>query len=214
METPTIIYLARLSLVRLRVYTNMIDNDLSSLIEEFNRINLGDIEEVRNWFRKYPELTYFEHCKITGKSLWYVSNLKKRVGMNPVYIVETEDEMIIRHPNMPKPQNHYKLPDLDIPPNWRTKEWLEDNYVNADISTRQLARAVGLSIKRTRTILESIGVPIKKYDQTVKSQSPYCSETWLREHYINKGLSLRECARIANVTHSTIKRWLMKYGLL
>lgn len=42
------------------------------------------------------------------------------------------------------------------------------------------------------------------------AQKKYRQEDWLRERYVNDGLSTRKVAELADTTHSTIRRWLSK----
>lgn len=115
--------------------------ELIELRDEFSQIDLTDDEQVRDWFRK-PYLTFFDRCTITQKSTWWVSKLRKKVGLNPIYITESNDGVIKEDAIMHSP----KMRDRSSRNRkYQDKEWIKEYYLNKQLTTRQCAKLAGIS---------------------------------------------------------------------
>jgi len=53
---------------------------------------------------------------------------------------------------------------------------------------------------------------LRKFDIT-RQDPEYWDQSWLREKYVNRGLSTVEIGDIADVSATTIERWLRKHGI-
>lgn len=176
----------------------MDDQELIDFREEFDSIVPGDIESLRDFFLKYPELISTELIQIMRRSFSVVQKIRSRIRVNSVLIIETENGVLTTRRNTTK----FISPELTIDPSW-----LYDQHVNKNIGIKALAKSIGRSRTFIRKRLRSLGVT----NNYVKN--PYYNKEWLYEHYMVQKQSMRQCGKIAGVSHCTIRLWLAEFGI-
>ena len=104
-------------------------------------------------------------------------------------------------------------PSATIPPNLHLlddSEWLQDAYLERGESLRSIAASVGTSHATVWRRLVKHGIPRRRGRA---SGLPCTNRSWLEQHYLVEGRSLRECAAIAGSSHETVRWWLRAHGL-
>lgn len=193
----------------------MDSDELQIFRDEFTTIDPANDLSLRNWFSKYPELTTQERCMITGMSEATINRWQQRVGITPLIVVEIDNDIIITHkqPPTPKIRNVQVKYNLDVPENWRqNRAWLENTY-NLGISERSFANMVGCSRTRIRKILKRNGIELRTHNQAVSSKNPCCTKEWIEYNYYDCQKDLRQCAKLAGVSTTTILQWMAKYSI-
>lgn len=179
----------------------MQDNTFTELQQAFTRLNIDDDEAVRKWFTDHTYLTNSDHAQIAGKSKWWISRLRHRVGLS-ASPPKTKT----------KPRNRrISTVVIDVPSNWDTKEWLEKAI--SLYSLKQIAKAVNRSRTVLRKRLKRWNIINKPYKESVKSNNRCCTKAWVYDHYVTKGLSQSRCANLAGVSHATFTNWLNRFGI-
>ena len=88
--------------------------------------------------------------------------------------------------------------------------WLATHYVERRLGMRLLSRMTGRAPSTVRRHLLRHGITPRR--QRI-SRHPYCTGSWLHEHYVERRLSLAACARLAGVCRQTVKNWLMRHDM-
>jgi hypothetical protein len=179
----------------------------------FRSVDISDPIQLRKWFEDYPELMFQEHCLIIGKSEATVTRYKHKACVNPVYVVELSDGCHVSRPRSPTAKPKMRKIDLVPPEDWDSREWLEEQYVKNKIGAPTLAKAIGCSKYRVQMALAKAGIIQRKLGAALATDNPCCDRAWITEHYIDNKMTLRGCAELAGVGHSTFRQWMTKFGM-
>lgn len=90
-----------------------------------------------------------------------------------------------------------------------TKEFLEEHYVNKQMSSPECARLIGCTYPIIITAL-------KKYGIEIRPSGPICpklTREWLAEHYVNQGLNTWECAEKFGCSQNHIRVSLKRFSI-
>ena len=179
----------------------------------FKSVDTSDAIQLRKWFEDYPELMFQEHCLIMGMSEATVTRYKHKAGVNPVYVVELDDGCHVNQPRKPIAKPKTKKINITAPEDWDTREWLEEQYVRNKIGAPTLAKIIGCSKYKVQIALARVGIIQRKLGAALATDNPCCTKAWVVEHYIDKKMTLRECAELAGVGHSTFRQWMTKFNM-
>jgi len=179
----------------------MQDSTFTKLQQAFARLDINDDVAVKKWFNDHTYLTNSDHAQIAGKSKWWISRLRHRVGLSaPPPKTKT------------KPRNRrVSIVAIDVPSDWDTKEWLQKAILL--YSLKQIAKAVNRSRTVLRKRLKRWGIINKSHKESVRSNNQYCTKAWVYNHYITKGLSQLRCANLAGVSQATFTNWLNRFSI-
>ena len=167
--------------------------DIADLRREFACVVIGDVKSLRQWFDDHSYLTDHEHAAVAGVSETTIGRWKSRVDRSGG----------IR--SIPRPIQIPRMPVIQVPPDWRLREWLGVQVTRHGV--RQVARAVGRSRACIRKLVTRLGIP----PHQVRSFHPCCARHWLWERYSRRGWSLARCAAAAGVSRQSIARWLTRF---
>ena len=96
------------------------------------------------------------------------------------------------------------------PPLLDDVQWLQDAYLEQGQTVRSIAKALGTSHATVWRRLVKHGIPRRRGRL---SGLPCTNRSWLEQHYVAEGRSLRECAAMAGSSHETVRYWLQVHGL-
>lgn len=99
-------------------------------------------------------------------------------------------------------------------PLWRDREWMYENYANSDKYVYELVEEAGCAETVFYKWLDRFGIPRRRngaYGD--RSDMPYCDGEWLREKYVEEGLSTHEIADICGCGPKAICDWLDRHGI-
>ena len=105
---------------------------------------------------------------------------------------------------------------------YQDPEWLRRHYVDGGLSTRQVASLAGCDKDTVGVWLRRHGIPIRTRSEAAirlavakigAAMRPYRNPGWLRQHYIDEGLSTAQMAKLAGCTSGTINNWLRRRGI-
>lgn len=103
-----------------------------------------------------------------------------------------------------------RVPEVD--PRLKNGEWLRQQYLEEVKSTHEIAELCDCSHSVVLTHLEKH--EIEKRERTEKTVSSRLKdEQWLREQYVEKGLSTTEIGDLCDVSQRTACRWLDRHGI-
>jgi hypothetical protein len=173
----------------------IIDSEYSRLRKQFERVNKKDPASLRKWFESHSYLSVADHAMVIGMSTASVRKLRKLAGIEG------------NRPKTKKRPISIKQEIGEVPANWRTKEWLTENTQRYGVKAVQ--RAVGISHVLIHRILRKLGVP--KFGN--KSKNPNCTKAWCHKHYVELGLTERQCAKLAGISNSKFSDWLVKFNI-
>jgi hypothetical protein len=193
----------RAEVISVAAYLGQLERDYEADVAElrvvFAAVDRADPASLRRWFATYPYLAANDLARIAGVCLRTVQRWKKRAGLSGPGR---------RPPRFRKSGRPVPRP----PPDWRAVTWLEDAYA-AGHGVRPLARAIGRSYTATRRLLLRRGVTCRSGRAAVRSWHYCCTQRWLTDHYLEQGLSLTRCARLARVSKATMTAWLLSYQI-
>ncbi|MDB5312967.1 MAG: hypothetical protein JWO38_7169 [Gemmataceae bacterium] len=169
--------------------------DLAELQVEFAAAEVADTFGLRRWFDDHPYLTYHEHALAAGVSETTIGRWKRRAGRTRAV------------PHIPRPVQVPRLPWIEVPPDWRSREWLEVQVARHGV--RRVAAAVGRSRACVRKVVARLGLAPYR----VRPLHPRHDREWLWERYVRRGWSQGRCARAAGVSRQTIHRWLAGFDI-
>lgn len=176
--------------------------DLEEQHREFKTIvPRSNLANWAKWFKLHSELNPYEHAIIAGVTPSTISYWQYKLGLRQ----RRKGRKYFKGPllscqSLPKP-----------PDNWDS-QWLAEQYL-AGYSTRQLAKMVSRNFDSIYDRLNRVLPRLRTQGESVHSRNPCATKEWLHEHYVNQCLSLRKCARLANVNIRTVRSWLIRFGI-
>ena len=173
--------------------------ELLELRKKFGQVDTDDPEAIRKWFADHEYLTTNDHALVTGKSRWYVRQLRKRAGLTQA-----------PPKKMPKPHAPRKIVNIDTT-NWDTKEWFEKAIQLYTI--KQIARAIQRDKKAVKRRVKKWNLKLRPLKERTRPQNPCCTKEWVYNHYVEKGLSQRQCAKLANISPQNFANWLIRFEI-
>jgi len=167
--------------------------------EEFDRIDIKDKKAMRRFFLRY--------------SFFSTNDLALILDLSPRTILEYKRNCDLRRKGGPKQRPVYpRIPtDIELPENWDTPEWWRAHYPKYGMYI--LTKVTGLNYHTVRKRVSRYCGGIRSYREAMASDHPCCNEEWLREHYIERELGQKACARLAGVSDSTLRGWLVRFGI-
>jgi len=171
----------------------------------------SDPRSLKKFFKEYENLTTMEQAQLVGRSAWTIRKWKRIAGIpRPCkgWSVGLEECPFKKRPkNPPKPIIHEE--DRSV---WHTREWLYQKYVVEGISRNMIARIIKRSCWRVDYYLKQFNIP-KRGPEVTKSRNPCCNKEWIVDHYVTMGLSIIECAKLANISHIGFYYWLVRFQI-
>ena len=162
---------------------------------EFKKVDIKNATEVKKWFTTYDYLTVYDHAFIMERCTRYVRELKIFAGLKGK-----------RPTTRTRSSNRKNQGPFELPPEWRTFEWLQENLKRYGVLS--VLRASGLCKQRFYEIVRKAGIPPQKGST---SKNPCCTKAWCHRHYVELGYSLNDCAKLAGITHARFADWLVKF---
>ena len=173
---------------------------MDTVREEFRtRVGIHDAPSLRRFFFRHAFFSSNDLAQILGLSAWTIRQYKKRAGIQ------------YRNSHNKLPPNLQLPVHLDLPGGWDTAEWWRAHYPRYGMHI--LVRETGLGYRTVRRRVQKHCGGIRSHQEATHPTHPCCNEEWLREHYIDQGLSQKRCGVIAGVSDYTIRNWLVRYGI-
>ena len=96
-----------------------------------------------------------------------------------------------------------------------TKERLVDMYCRQKMSTPMIAKEYNVTVPTVTKWMEKYGIDrrTKKVAALNRRDKPRFTEEELVRMYWEEGMSMSNIAKKHNTTHSTVTRWMKKYGI-
>ena len=172
------------------------------------KLNISDEEDVIAFLKENEFSTNIELGQLAGVHAKTIRLWRKKYGMNATLKSNTKFTQSYK---MPKKL----LPKVRDPKEWDNKEWFQKFYGKYGIIL--LGKIIGKSVALVYGRLRKYGIRVRSHREAMATDSyfsnPCCNEKWLLENYIDKGLSIAECAELASVNRYTIYNWLAKFGI-
>ena len=172
-------------------------NEYDELRLKFNKVDIKNPKSLHKWFTTNDCLNIHDHSIIIGKSSQAVKRLRKLAGLGG------------KKPNITKQDLPNKsIGPVDLPPNWKSKEWLSENINRYTIVS--LSKSAGVTRNTMYKILLRAGVTFG--DRRV-SKNPCCTKAWCHRHYVELDLSMNQCSKIAKISQPKFADWLVKFKI-
>jgi len=156
-------------------------------------IDINDDKMLNIWVN-YKHYSFAESCVILGVTAPAFNKALKRGGIN-----KFSNKNINNNTNK----------TMSLPRNKEDFQKLFNKYGVAKIAKMcGLSRYVVVRMKR-KYDLES-----PRQDKYKSKNTYYNNKKWLKEHYVDKKLSMNKCAKIAGVSSVTIRNWLISHGIV
>lgn len=174
-------------------------HNLDELRKEYTLIKTNQ-DAVKKWILANKHFTINDLAQIMELSAERVRIKRRKMGIhgrktmnNPIY------------PHLPARK-------VDLPKNWKTKEWLTKAV--AVHSINQIAIAAKRNRREIKHLLRIFNI---KYNNTVfdagKSKNKCCTHAWCYKHYVTLRLSQTECAKLAGIARQTFIGWLNRFKI-
>jgi len=161
----------------------------------------NDEKFMLKFFDDYKDLKTIEMAGLVGKSQWYISKLKRRYGIKSKASIHFRKRI--------QKVDYIKVSE-DV---WKNQEWLYQMYVVNGYGQKIIGEMIGLSKVVTKYHLNKFGIPDRTLEDVSKSTNKHCTKEWLIQHYVLEEVSIRNCAKLANVNSYLIYLWLTKFGI-
>lgn len=173
----------------------ILDDGYDELRQKFKKVDTKNPKSLYKWFKEHPYLNTQDHALIMGKCSRDVRTLRKFAGIK-MQGPKTKNRAIPRIVHI-----------AELPENWNTKEWLDENL--PIYGSNAIRKASKCSRRAFYGTLRKLGVKLPGYI----NKNPCYSMAWCHRHYVELGYSVRKCARLAGVTHPTFADWLIKFKI-
>ena len=168
------------------------------------QIDFTSVEYIRKWFEENKGLSTIDLAMLAHRSAGTIRAWKRRAG------VKLAESPFIGTSPIKKPKH---VTVIDDPRIWDNAEWFRKKYVDERVGTPTLARMINRSIAIIVKRLKRFGIKRRSLNEAARSTSKLCCESWLKEHYVDKGWPLAKCADAAGVVPYSIYNWLIKFGI-
>ncbi len=163
----------------------------------FASVDTCDPVSLYNWFKNHPHLSIYDHAQIMNKCTKIIRDYRIKAGLKG------------KSPTTDKRNYTSKtIGPVEIPSNWRDKEWLTDHLKK--YTANALIRAIGVSRYTFYRTLKKLGVPTSKGNY---SKNPRCTKAWCFRHYVELNMTMEQCAKLANISRPKFADWLVKFGI-
>lgn len=98
-------------------------------------------------------------------------------------------------------------------PKYRNEEWLRQKYVGKGLTGEEIGELCGVSARCILDWMERYGIERRDRSEAQLNEGPYMDEEWLREKYIDEGLSTYKIADLCDVSQRTIMNWLEHFDI-
>jgi len=95
---------------------------------------------------------------------------------------------------------------------YRDEEWLQEQYVEKDLSTVDIGRKCGVAANTVATWLDKFNIEIQNPGNPI-SDRRLNNEEWLRKQYCEQRCSMSEIAEKCDCSRNTVRRRLNKHGV-
>jgi len=174
-------------------------NELDKYGEQFKSVDRKDPQSLKKWFLDHPYLTIHDHALIAGVGRLTIRRWRARAGMPKMRGGK------VKCNSMPK------ITIKTAPENWRTYEWLSEQYQRHSIP--EIAAMVNRSYFLVHRMMKRLGVMRRTPKEGCKPNHQCCDEGWLRHYYEELGYSMLRCAKLAGVSRYCIESWLLRFGI-
>jgi len=96
-------------------------------------------------------------------------------------------------------------------PKYRDEEWLRENYVKHEKTTREMAEECGCSHRTICRHLRNNNIEIR--NTNTPADDRLADGDWVREQYLEKDRTTTEISDICDCHHGTVSDWLNKHGI-
>lgn len=172
---------------------------MDQIREEFDkRVDINDGKSLKRFFMRYSFFSTNDIALVLGLSPRTIRVYKRNAGIRRNGGPDT------------KPKNPNTPVRLDLPENWDTAEWWQRHYPRYGMYI--LTRETGLNYHTVRRRVNKHCGGIRSYRDATASNHPCYNKDWLQEHYVDQKLTQKQCGKIAGVSDSTIRNWLVRLG--
>lgn len=103
---------------------------------------------------------------------------------------------------------------------YRNKDWLRKKYVTEELSQLEIAELCGVSQSAIYKWMKRHGIEARDASECHKgakngswADSPIKNREWLHEQYVERKLTLRQIADVADVSLRTVARWMERHNI-
>ena len=98
---------------------------------------------------------------------------------------------------------------------YKDKDWLYQKYIVDNISMYRLAKTQNVAVTTIRYYLNKFNIKIRNREQSINPniRPYYRDKNWLFDQYVNEKKSIREIAKICNVSFMPISDYLKKFDI-
>jgi len=158
-----------------------------------------NVRSLQIFFKENEFMRTTELAQLANVSVKTIINWRKKVGIKS------------------KPRFHqgvrHKKHEIQPVEKWNDRDWLYQKIVVEGCGVHKICRMANRNIRTVYTKVKKLGIPLRDPKVASASKNPCCDRKWLLDHYVTLGLTLRQCAKIANVCPYTIYNWLVKYHI-
>jgi len=168
------------------------------------------IEELKTergremFFKKYRNLTTMEKSQLSEVSYVTMRTIMRQNGISRGECPFKDKEYKTKH------KSNLRITDESI---WNNRKWLYQKYVVEKLGMYAIGSIVGTDQKRIQYYLIKYSIPRRSLSDGQKSKNPCCNEEWIKDYYVRSGLSIRECAKLANCSTYTFYHWLVSFKI-
>jgi len=187
------------------------------------RVNPGNIEELKKFFKEHKLYTTYEIAKLVDRSPSTIREWRRRCGIHG-------KQLFPNAKRKSQARTYIKVPKSV----WDNRDWFFNEYQTKKHGMLIISKMIDRSTALVRNRLIKYGIDIRSHKEALQSDNSCCNEIWLMEHYadrkqyirwnkrnstkskpgMGKGLTLRECAKLADVKSAyTVYNWLVKYDI-
>lgn len=168
---------------------------------EFRKVKRRDPKSLLRWFTTYKHLSTNDHAQIAGVAACTIRKYKKLAGIRG------------KGPaNNPRVKTVRCDPAEVAPPNWREDaDWLRRTLDLYNVSV--IARMVQRDRNVVLNALRRHNIPTKPLRESNKPKNRCCTHAWCWKHYIEQGLSQKQCAKLAGIAQQTFSTWLNRFNI-
>ena len=96
---------------------------------------------------------------------------------------------------------------------WNNREWLHTQYEELKLGIPTIAKLVGCKNTKITTALRQYNIKLRSHSEAMDKFANRPTLEWLRDHYINKGMSIDKCAQLWGCGWGTMYEYIRYYEL-